>query len=100
MDRETMGQKIAVHLAIQGQIEGAKAELNDINSRIDSNEGEIKRLSALKGETDSLRIDRDTASKKLDGMAKDLKSLDGELRAVGAIVPSLVSSDVPLHIKL
>jgi len=95
MDRKVMGEKISINLAIQGEVEGAKAVLIKAVDEKAAADKVVEAGVVAKKLSNNLAIEVKDATANLESLENELTKLDGELERVGAKVPRLIN-DAPV----
>ena len=101
MDRATLGQKISINLAIQGQIEDAKAKLSKFSNDKADADAIVEKGVEAKVLSDSLASKIVDVKANLSALEDELAKSDGELEAANAKVPRLINEAKapPVHIR-
>ena len=101
MNRKEMGEKISVNLAIQGEVEGAKAVLKQVSDEKADADKVVEAGKEAQKLSDNLAIEVKDATANLKALENDLEKSDAELESAGAKVPRLMNEvpDAPTNIK-
>lgn len=100
MDRKVLGEKISENLAIQGQIEDAKAKLLKFRNEKNDADSIVEKGREAETLASKLAAEIETFSANLETLESDLAKSDEELSAANARVPRLINeTKPPVHMR-
>jgi predicted nucleic acid-binding Zn-ribbon protein len=102
VNREEIGKKININLAIQGEVESARALVKQLTDEKKDTDKIVSAGVEAKKKSDSLAGEIKVAKANLESLESELVKSDAELESAGAKVPRLINEpkDVPSHIRM